>query len=186
MIDLLDRYFGPEFHDTPTNLDVWDRIDRVSDEELWRTHERRRERMVAFARTRLQQQLARRGVTNSELARGADALSPYTLTISFARRFASYKRADLLLADPDRLIRLLTDKERPIQMIFAGQGAPARPGGEGDHQEACSLCKRPSRGQQDRVPRRLRHDDVALPDLGQRPVAEHARAARWKPAAPAA
>ena len=124
MIDLLDRYFGPEFHDTPTNLEIWNRIDRVSDEELWRTHERRRERMVAFARMRLQQQLARRGVTNSELGRSADALSPYTLTISFARRFASYKRADLLLSDPDRLIRLLTDKERPIQMIFAGKAHP--------------------------------------------------------------
>ena len=124
MIDLLDRYFGPEFYDAPTHLDVWDRIDRVSDEELWRTHERRRERMVAYARLRMQQQLARRGVTNSELSRGADALSPYTLTISFARRFATYKRADLLLADPDRLIRLLTDKERPIQMIFAGKAHP--------------------------------------------------------------
>ena len=124
MIDLLDRYFGPEFHDAPTNLDVWDRIDRVSDEELWRTHERRRERMVAFARTRLQQQLARRGVPNAELARSADALSPYTLTISFARRFASYKRADLLLSDPDRLIRLLTNKDTPIQMIFAGKAHP--------------------------------------------------------------
>jgi starch phosphorylase len=124
MIDLLDRYFGPEFHDTPTNLEIWNRIDRVSDEELWRTHERRRERMVAFARMRLQNQLARRGVTNSELARSADALSPYTLTISFARRFAAYKRADLLLSDPDRLIRLLTDKERPIQMIFAGKAHP--------------------------------------------------------------
>jgi starch phosphorylase len=80
--------------------------------------------MVAFARMRLQQQLTRRGVTNSELGRSADALSPYTLTISFARRFASYKRADLLLSDPDRLIRLLTDKERPIQMIFAGKAHP--------------------------------------------------------------
>ncbi|HEY9592962.1 MAG TPA: alpha-glucan family phosphorylase, partial [Spirochaetia bacterium] len=124
MIDLLDRYFGPGFHDTPTNLDVWDRIDRVSDEELWRTHERRRERMVAFARQRLQAQLERRGVTNSELARGADALSPYALTISFARRFASYKRADLLLSDPDRLIRLLGSNDRPVQMIFAGKAHP--------------------------------------------------------------
>jgi len=124
MIDLLDRYFGPDFHDTPTNLEIWNRIDRVSDEELWRTHERRRERMVAFARTRLQSQLARRGVTNSELARSSDALSTYTLTISFARRFATYKRADLLLSDPDRLIHLLTDKERPIQMIFAGKAHP--------------------------------------------------------------
>jgi starch phosphorylase len=124
MIDLLDRYFGPEFFDTPTNLDIWDRIDRVSDEELWRTHERRRERMVAFARMRLQQQLERRGVTNSELSRSANALTPYALTISFARRFAAYKRADLLLSDPERLIKLLTNNERPIQMIFAGKAHP--------------------------------------------------------------
>jgi glycogen phosphorylase len=124
MIDLLDRYFGPEFHDDPTNPEIWDRIDRVSDEELWRTHERRRERMVAFARMRLQQQLERRGVTNSELSRGANALSPYTLTISFARRFATYKRADLLLSDPDRLTRLLSNNERPVQMIFAGKAHP--------------------------------------------------------------
>jgi starch phosphorylase len=124
MIDLLDRYFGPEFHDAPTNLEIWDRIDRVSDEELWRTHERRRERMVAFARMRLLQQLERRGVSNSELAQRASALSPYTLTISFARRFASYKRADLLLSDPERLTRLLTNNEHPVQMIFAGKAHP--------------------------------------------------------------
>jgi len=124
MVDLLDRYLGPAFDDQPTNLAIWDRIDRVSDEELWRTHERRRERMVAFARMRLQQQLERRGVINSELNRGANALSPYALTISFARRFATYKRADLLLSDPERLIRLLTDNDRPIQMIFAGKAHP--------------------------------------------------------------
>jgi starch phosphorylase len=124
MIDLLDRYFGPEFLDSPTNSDMWDRIDRISDEEIWRTHERRRERMVAFARGRLNEQLARRGVTNSELSRGANALSPYTLTISFARRFATYKRADLLLKDPGRLTRLLMDNERPVQLIFAGKAHP--------------------------------------------------------------
>ncbi len=124
MVDLLDRYFGPEFLHTPTNLDIWDRIERISDEELWRTHERRRERMVAFARGRLKEQLTRRGVNNSELSRGANALSPYALTISFARRFATYKRADLLLADPERLIRLLSDNERPLQLIFAGKAHP--------------------------------------------------------------
>jgi starch phosphorylase len=124
MIDLLDRYFGPEFHDTPTNLEIWDRIDRVSDEELWRTHERRRERMVAFARQRLQGQLERRGVTDSALAAGSSALSPYALTLSFARRFAAYKRADLLLSDPERFQRLLTNNERPIQLIFAGKAHP--------------------------------------------------------------
>ncbi|HVO38669.1 MAG TPA: alpha-glucan family phosphorylase [Spirochaetia bacterium] len=124
VIDLLDRYFGPEFHDAPTSLEKWDRIERVSDEELWRTHERRRERMVAFARGRLKEQLERRGVTNSDLARGANALSPYALTISFARRFATYKRADLLLSEPERLTSLLTDNERPVQLIFAGKAHP--------------------------------------------------------------
>jgi glycogen phosphorylase len=124
MVDLLDRFLGPDFYDEPTNRAVWDRIGRVSDEELWRTHERRRERLVAFARERQSQQLRRRGVTNSELAMGEGALSPYALTISFARRFATYKRPDLLLSDPDRLIRLLTNNERPVQMIFAGKAHP--------------------------------------------------------------
>ena len=124
MVDLLDRYFGPDFHDAPTNLDVWDRINRISDEELWRTHERRREHMVAFARSRLILQLERRGATAAELSQAEGALSPYALTIAFARRFATYKRADLLLRDPDRLMRLLTNNERPVQMIFAGKAHP--------------------------------------------------------------
>jgi glycogen phosphorylase len=143
MIDLLDRYLGPEFLDTPTNLDIWDRIDRVSDEELWRTHERRRERMVAFARMRLQQQLERRGVTNAELPRSASALSPSTLTISFARRFATYKRADLLLSDPDRLMRLLTNNERPVQMIFAGKAHPHDLAGKEIIKKIVHFCSNP-------------------------------------------
>ncbi len=124
MIDLLDRYLGPRFQEEPTNAEVWDRIDQVSDEELWRTHERRRERLVAFARTRLRLQLKRRGATEAELAAAEDALSPYALTICFARRFASYKRASLLLRDPERLVRLLTDPQRPVQLIFAGKAHP--------------------------------------------------------------
>ncbi len=124
MQDLLDRFFGPRFREEPTWLEVWKRIERVSDEELWRTHERRRERLVAFARTRLKQQLLRRGLADADVAVAEDALSPYALTISFARRFATYKRANLILEDPDRLIRLLADNDRPIQLIFAGKAHP--------------------------------------------------------------
>ena len=124
LLDLLDRYLGPGFHDEPTNLALWDRLDRVSDEELWRTHERRRERLVAFVRTRLREQLARRGATNSELAVSNDVLSPYALTVCFARRFATYKRADLLLSDPQRLAALLSDPQRPVQLVFAGKAHP--------------------------------------------------------------
>jgi starch phosphorylase len=124
MVDLLDRYLGPQFQDEPTNLKVWDNMDRISDEELFRTHERRRERLVAFVRTRMRLQLQRRGMTEAEIQGAEDVLSPYTLTISFSRRFATYKRANLLLKDPERLIGLLTDSERPIQLIFAGKAHP--------------------------------------------------------------
>lgn len=124
MLELLDRYFGPRFEDDPTDLNIWNRVDRISDEELWRTHERRRERLVAFARDRIRQQLKRKGATESRIQQAEDCLSPYTLTIAFARRFATYKRGNLLLRDPDRLIKLLQDNERPIQLIFAGKAHP--------------------------------------------------------------
>ncbi|TCW61483.1 alpha-glucan family phosphorylase [Treponema sp. J25] len=124
MVELLDRYFGPHFEEEPTDLSIWNRMDRISDEELWRTHERRRERLVAFARDRIRRQLERNGATDSRIQQAEDALSPYTLTIAFARRFATYKRGNLLLRDPERLLRLLKDSERPIQLIFAGKAHP--------------------------------------------------------------
>jgi starch phosphorylase len=124
MSELLDRYFGPHFDDEPTDLLIWNRMDRISDEELWRTHERRRERLVAFARERIRQNLKRNGAVERRIAQAEDALSPYTLTLAFARRFATYKRGNLLLRDPERLLKLLKDTERPIQLIFAGKAHP--------------------------------------------------------------
>jgi starch phosphorylase len=124
MKELLDRYLGPHFEEKPTDLAIWDRIDRISDEELWRTHERRRESLVAFVRERTKQRLARSGASESALQHAEDALSPYALTICFARRFATYKRGNLLLRDPERLLRLLRDPERPVQLIFAGKAHP--------------------------------------------------------------
>ncbi|MDR2629770.1 MAG: alpha-glucan family phosphorylase [Spirochaetaceae bacterium] len=124
MSDLLNRYFGPHFEDEPTDLAIWNRMDRISDEELWRTHERRRERLVAFARDRIRQNLKRNGAVERRIQQAEDALSPYALTLAFARRFATYKRGNLLLRDPERLLRLLKDTERPIQLIFAGKAHP--------------------------------------------------------------
>lgn len=124
MKELLDRYFGPRFDDDPTHLDIWKRMDRISDEELWRTHEIRKNKLVAFARKRLRQQLLRRGASQVQQAFAEEVLSPYTLTISFARRFATYKRATLLFRDPERLKRLLTNPDRPVQLIFAGKAHP--------------------------------------------------------------
>ncbi|MBN2442394.1 MAG: alpha-glucan family phosphorylase [Spirochaetales bacterium] len=124
MNDLFDKYFGPRFYEEPANFDIWDRIDRVSDEELWRSHERRREELVVYTRERLRQQLHRKGRTKATVSLADEALSPYHLTISFARRFATYKRANLLLMDPDRFIKLLSNNDYPIQFIFAGKAHP--------------------------------------------------------------
>ncbi|GMO30084.1 MAG: alpha-glucan family phosphorylase [Spirochaetaceae bacterium] len=125
MRELLDRYFGPRFEEEPAVLETWERMGRISDEELWRTHERRRERLVVFARNRLKESLKRNGASERRIQRAEDALSPNILTLSFARRFATYKRGTLLFRDPERLLRLLKDTERPIQLIFAGKAHPA-------------------------------------------------------------
>jgi glycogen phosphorylase len=124
MATLFDRYLDPTWKTNENNPVVWQQVDAVPDSELWRTHERRRERLVAFARRRLRQQLIRRGVSQSEVAAADEALNPDALTIGFARRFATYKRATLLFRDVDRLIRLVNDPDRPIQIIFAGKAHP--------------------------------------------------------------
>jgi starch phosphorylase len=124
MLDLLDRYFGPRFEDKPTEITIWDRIERISDEELWRTHERRRDRFVAFVRERQRDHYKRIGATSRQSAAAEDALSPYALTLCFARRFATYKRGNLLFRDPERLLRLLKNTEQPLQLVFAGKAHP--------------------------------------------------------------
>ncbi len=124
MAALFNRYLGPKWIEDPLDRDVWGRIDKIPNEELWRTHERRRERLVAFARRCLREQLEMKGAPRSEIEAADEALKPSTLTIGFARRFATYKRADLLLTDPDRLARILCDKDRPVQIIYAGKAHP--------------------------------------------------------------
>ncbi len=124
MTTLFDRYLDPTWKTNENEPDVWKQVDAVPDSELWRTHERRRERLVAFARRRLRHQLVRRGVSQSEVAAAEEALNPDALTIGFARRFATYKRATLLFRDIDRLIRLVNDPQRPVQIIFAGKAHP--------------------------------------------------------------
>lgn len=124
MAGLFDRYLGPRWVDDPDDQGIWARIDQIPDEELWRTHERRRERLVAFARKRLQQSLASRGFLPSEVAQAGEVLDPEALTIGFARRFAGYKRATLIFRDVERLAQIIGDKNRPIQLIFAGKAHP--------------------------------------------------------------
>jgi starch phosphorylase len=124
MNQLYDRYLGPNWREEPADQALWQRAETIPAEELWRTHERRRERLVAFARRRLRTQLARRGASQAEIEAADEVLDPDALTIGFARRFATYKRATLLLRDVDRLARILNDPRRPVQVIFTGKAHP--------------------------------------------------------------
>ena len=128
--DLYDRYLGPGWINNPDDHSIWERVDEIPDNELWRTHERRRERMVNFARRRLQHQLQSRGGTSSEVRQAIEVLYPDALTIGFARRFATYKRATLILRDPERLRRILLNPDKPVQFIIAGKAHPADTAGK--------------------------------------------------------
>ena len=121
---LLDRYLGPQWRDDPLQPELWHRIYEIPDEELWRTHETRRARLVAYTRQHLERQLASRGVLPEEIGSASEVLNPEALTIGFARRFATYKRAYLLFKDIERLKRLVGDRQRPVQFIFAGKAHP--------------------------------------------------------------
>jgi starch phosphorylase len=124
MSELFDRYLGPAWVSQPADQSIWERVEHIPDEELWRTHERRRERLVAATRRRLEAQLERRGALDHEIHSAREALNPSALTIGFARRFAPYKRATLILRNPERLKRMLMSEERPVQLIVAGKAHP--------------------------------------------------------------
>ena len=124
MNQLYDRYLGPKWREEPADPKLWERTESIPAGELWRTHERRRERLVAYARQKLRAQLASRGASQAAIDDADEVLSPDALTIGFGRRFAAYKRANLLLRDPARLARILNDPDRPVQIIYAGKAHP--------------------------------------------------------------
>jgi starch phosphorylase len=121
---LYDRYLGPNWPEEPTDRERWRRVEAIPAEELWRVHELRRQRLVAFTRRRLRAQLQRRGAPLADIQAANEVLDSGALTVGFARRFATYKRATLLLRDPQRLARLLNDPQRPVQIIYAGKAHP--------------------------------------------------------------
>jgi len=121
---LFNRYLGPDWAEDPDNERVWQQIEKIPDTELWRAHERCREHLVAYVRLRLVEQLKARGASTSEVQRASEVLTPDAVTIGFARRFATYKRATLLFRDPDRLERIINHPEQPVQIVIAGKSHP--------------------------------------------------------------
>jgi glycogen phosphorylase len=132
VVQLLARHLGANLDtlDAGSRQDhFWERLERIPDNDLWEAHLRQKRELALFVRGRLRSQFARHGEAPSVLAELEQALDAGVMTIGFARRFATYKRAGLLFSDIDRLARLLWDADRPVQIIFAGKAHPAdRPG----------------------------------------------------------
>jgi glycogen phosphorylase len=142
MSDLLTRYVLPAWDEAGEA--EWARISEARDDELWRVKDQGREALVAFVRTRLKRSLTARGVSESDAAWTDEALDPRLLTIGFARRFAAYKRATLLLSQPERLRALLLSADRPMQMVFAGKAHPADDLGKEMIRQLVQFCRDPS------------------------------------------
>jgi starch phosphorylase len=116
---------------------------RLSDEDLWRLGASERNHLVRYARARLLRKLARHGSLDAAARTAGDVLHPDVLTLGFARRFASYKRPNLLLSDPTRLLRLLTSSQRPVQLIVAGKAHPRDGEGKGLIQQWAQFAASP-------------------------------------------
>ncbi len=146
MNQLYDRYLGPHWREEPANGDVWSRAATIPAEEIWRTHERRRLRLVAYARNRVKNQRIRRGAPQSEIDAASEILDPDAITIGFARRFATYKRATLIMHDLPRLKKILTNPQRPVQLIFAGKAHPQDEAGKELIRQISMLSRDPEFG----------------------------------------
>lgn len=127
---LYTRYFGPRWAETPDDAAIWSRARDIPDAELWQVHEHRRHRLVTLCRKWLRATAERRGEGPDAIAACEEVLDPNALTIGFARRFATYKRATLLFSDAARVQKLLGDAKRPVQLIFAGKAHPQDKGGK--------------------------------------------------------
>jgi len=125
MIRLFDRYLGKDYRHRAEEKTLWENVFAIPDIEIWEAHQARKEQMISFMRTRLQESLIlKSGVARTNIG-VQSVLNSNHLIVGFARRFASYKRANLILKDKERLLKLLNNKTRPLQFVFAGKAHPA-------------------------------------------------------------
>lgn len=125
MHDLLDRHLGGSWLDRLLDPGFAQAVMAIPDAEVWAAHEAQKRRMITVARERLLGQFARHGWSPKELGRLERWMDPSALTLGFGRRFATYKRADLIFRDPARLEAILTNAAMPVQIVFAGKAHPA-------------------------------------------------------------
>ena len=122
---LFNRYLGADWLDRHDDPATWERVADIPDEELWRTHYWLKIKLIDAVRETGRRKWAGRRGTPANILAGGALLDPSVLTLGFARRFAAYKRADLVFHDMERLRKMLTSRWRPVQIIFAGKAHPA-------------------------------------------------------------
>ncbi len=127
---LFDRYLDSHWRDQQDDHTVWDRVVAIPDEELWKVREALRHYLLRFMHERIRERWMFERVSAARVVAGGTLLSPNALTIGFARRFATYKRAELIFRNPDRLASILNAPGREVQIIFAGKAHPADDGGK--------------------------------------------------------
>jgi glycogen phosphorylase len=141
MFRLYDRHLGTGWHQHSGEASIWEGIESVDDGELWETHLSLKAQLLEFVRRRAVEQAAHRGESTEVLQRLDRVLSPDALTIGFARRFATYKRANLILADIQKLASMVNDPKCPVQFVFAGKAHPHDEPGKRVLQEIAELMR---------------------------------------------
>ena len=142
---LYDKYLGAgNWREEPDLSATWERVADIPDDILWRTHQKLRGKMLDFLRRRVAKQRRRNGESPVRVEEAYDLFNPDALTIGFARRFATYKRATLIFRDLERIQRLLNDPECPVQIIFAGKAHPADEPGKGLIKQVHQLAQTPA------------------------------------------
>ncbi len=124
LANLYDAYLQPDWRERYPDPKTWELLDEIPDTELWEVRRQRKRALIGFVRERAKACALARNASASELRRAAEVLDPDTFTISFARRFATYKRATLIFRNVERLKKLLTNPSRPVQMVIAGKAHP--------------------------------------------------------------
>src|ERR1017187_124489 len=143
MCRLYDRHLGVGWQNQSGRARTWEAIENVDDGELWETHLSLKAQLLGFVRRRAREQAARRSESDETLLGLDKVLSPDALTIGFARRFATYKRANLVLADMQRLASMVNDPKRPVQFLFAGKAHPHDEPGKRVLQQIAEMMRDP-------------------------------------------
>ena len=143
MFRLYDRHLGNDWLQRSSDAKTWLGIENVDDGELWETHLNLKSQLIEFVRHRAVDQAERRGESLEVLQRLERVLSPDALTIGFARRFATYKRANLILTDIERLASMVNDPNRPVQFVFAGKAHPLDEPGKRVLQQVAEMMRDP-------------------------------------------